>query len=258
MTKDKKQTSFFLRKYFAPDKIVAFGTVFFVTSVILLIGMVLFPSVRFALHGSSFAADAISAGRTDGNKDGLTSVIFNDVDSNHPNAQAIAFLKDRHILSAHPDGNFQPENIVTRAELLKFLFDAQQVDPSTAVYRACFKDVTDEWFAPYVCYGKAKGLVQGYSDGTFGPGNNVSVIEGVKILLQAYLVPLSTQAPVADMKFDDQSWYTHYLWTAFDKKLVTWESLVESSPLPNLTKENLTHVMLKRSQLAEMLYRFMK
>ena len=55
----------------------------------------------------------------------------------------------------------------------------------------CFSDVTDEWFAKYVCYAKTVGWVKGYSDSTFKPTQEITLIEALKILASALKVDLA-------------------------------------------------------------------
>lgn len=183
-------------KFLTREKIFVFGTVFFVTAMVLLTGMFLFPTVRSFLHSSALATGLAPEGSV--NDDAAVSVFFNDVDSNHPNAKAIAYLKEHHMITGYDDGTFKPDNLVTRAELLKLLFEAQKVYPSPAVYVGCFKDVKDQWFAPNICYAKAKGLVHGYEDKTFGPDKNISVADAFTVIVPAFNSKISVDAPPQD------------------------------------------------------------
>lgn len=256
MFRNKKQNDASSSKFFSQDRLFVFGTVFFVAALALLLGVFLFPRVRTMLHDSALATGIIHDNVLSAEAPPIT--IFSDVDSGHPNAEAIAYLREKQVVNGYPEGTFKPDNSVTRAELLKLLFDAQRVYPSQAVYRACFKDVKDDWFAPYVCYAKAKGLVQGYADGTFVPGKDVTVTEALKIVLQAYQVGLLKAPPLEAMQLEENAWYVPYIWTAYDKKLVTWGNSVHPQQLPNLTADTVLKTTLTRAHLAEILYRMMK
>ncbi len=256
MQKNKKQRSSFLITFFHRDKLIAFGTVFFVTALVLLVGMFLFPTVRSVLHTSALATGMVP-GRVS-TPEAPPVVIFKDVDSTHPNAEAIAYLKDHHFLTGYPDGTFKPDDFVTRAELLKLLFSVQQVDPTPAVYRACFQDVADDWFAPFVCYAKAKGLVQGYADKTFAPGKSVTVAEALKIILLEFRLDLADASGFQEMKMDDGAWFAPYVRTALSKNLITWEEFVRPGVIPNLNHTTVATALLNRAQLAEILYRLVK
>jgi len=105
---------------------------------------------------------------------------FTDVAPSHPNYDAIKYLKDKNIVSGNPDGTFGPNNTINRAALAKILVEAKYSGQATG--GNCFSDVKDEWFAPYVCFAKEKGIVSGYDDGTFKPNNNVSFVEAAKMI----------------------------------------------------------------------------
>lgn len=251
-----KAAKFFPMLAVKREHVFSFGTVFFITSLLLLFGMFFFPAVRSMLHGSAMLTGFAPASVLSG--EAPPRPIFTDVDTRHPNAEAINYLKDKHVISGYPDGSFKPDKLVTRAELLKLLFEAQKVFPSPAVYRACFKDAKDDWYAPYACYAKAKGLVQGYADGTFGPGNDVKVVEALKIILMAYNTKFLEVPPSTALNFEAGAWYAPYVWTAYEKKYITWETLVVPAQMPNLTKGTVTKALLKRAHLVEILYRLMK
>jgi len=254
--KKQKASPSFIQKFLQEDKLMVFGSVFFITSVFLLFGVFFSSSVRNFLHGSALATGLLPHQMA--TSEPLPVKIFKDVDSNNPNAEALNYLKKHHILNGYPDGTFKPNNVVTRAELLKLLFDAQEVSPTPAIYHSCFKDVKDDWFAPYVCYGEAKGLVRGYNDKTFGPDKTVTVIEALKIILLGYNVDLVQNSPSANMQIDEHAWFAQYVWTAYAQQLITWNHLQNPQQLLNLNQDTVGTALLTRGQLAEILYRIIK
>jgi len=239
------------------DQLFLFGTVFFVTSLMLLIGMFLFPAVRTFLHASVLTTGLLPGNVLSG--EAQVVQIFKDVDSRHVNAQAISYLKEKHVLNGYKDGTLQPDKPITRGEFLKLVLDAQKVSPSTAVYNRCFKDVNDEWFAPYVCYAHSKGIVNGYDKGMFAPGKNVTVVEALKMILLAYNFDdeLLKSSPLEKMDLGD-AWYKAYVWTGYGRGFITWETLVTPPQIPNLTKGTVGKAVISRAHVAEILYRMMK
>ncbi len=154
----------------------------------------------------------------------LSSTAFasslNDISGNK-NETAINYLFDHGIIQGYPDGTFKPENTVNRAELLKILVGGKGIIPTLDQYRDCFPDVTSEWFAPWVCYAKTQGWVDGYPDGSFKPANDVNKVESLKMLInsQAYVVP----SFVTEKLFDDVNstdWFSPYVKVAKDKGLL--------------------------------------
>lgn len=111
-------------------------------------------------------------------------LVFPDVRDNHPNAKAINDLSKQKIIGGYPDGTFQPEGLINRAELTKLVVKSK-IEPKAEDYKNCFPDVSDQWFASYVCYAKEKNWVEGYKDKKFHPDQNVNRMEALKIILNA-------------------------------------------------------------------------
>lgn len=151
--------------------------------------------------------------------------IFTDVLSTNPNATAISYFKQMGYVGGYEDGSFKPDQLLNRAELFTILTNAVNADFTGGVYEKCFKDVNTEWFATFVCYAKDKGWVGGFDDGTYRPGNYVSVAEAVKIVFKAegMVLPESvTERPFPDVPSD--SWYAPYAKAAKDANVITTAS----------------------------------
>ena len=77
-----------------------------------------------------------------------------------PYASEIAQLANRNIVKGYPDGTFKPQQAITRAELLKIILLAANVELSTG-QESCFFDVSkEERYADVVCSAKAMGIVR--------------------------------------------------------------------------------------------------
>lgn len=76
-----------------------------------------------------------------------------------------------------------------------------------------FKDVsTDHHYAEAIAYMKEKGIIQGYSDGTFRPDQTVNRVEILKMLLLGF--GYSVPSDFSTAKFNDlqeEAWYLSYL-----------------------------------------------
>ncbi len=104
------------------------------------------------------------------------STTFPDVPESHPYATAVYALRDRGVVSGN-GGMFYPENNVSRAELVKMVFNAGDI-PIEGEGLHLFHDVPDDaWYTPYVNTAKLRGVVLGYDDGTFRPNNPVTRVE---------------------------------------------------------------------------------
>ncbi len=137
---------------------------------------------------------------------------FSDLADSHKNIEAILYLKNQGVISGYPDGSFKPENPVNRAELLKILVEGKGVTPVVDDYSNCFSDVKTDWYAPYVCYAKEQGWVDGYPDGSFKPAQTVNKVEAIKMLLnsQGIDIPESiTEKPFDDV--DTTDWFAVFI-----------------------------------------------
>lgn len=132
-----------------------------------------------------------------------TTTKYQDVEDNYPYYDAIKNLQSSGVIHGYEDGNFLPDNTINRAEFVKVVIASLTKDPKG---NNCFKDVKTEWFAPYVCEAKSRGIIQGYANGTFQPDLNISIVEASKILALANGLKDSKTKP--DM---NDPWYKRYV-----------------------------------------------
>jgi len=145
---------------------------------------------------------------------------FLDVKDEHKNAEAINNLADKQIIEGYPDSSYRPNATVNRAELLKIIVASKNLELSGDKYQNCFPDVTNQWFAPFVCYAKQQGWVKGYPDGTFKPAQTVSKAESLKMLLEAYNVNLDNNLNAGFTDVDTNAWFTPYVAKAKNQGLL--------------------------------------
>ncbi|MFH1218322.1 MAG: S-layer homology domain-containing protein [Candidatus Peregrinibacteria bacterium] len=179
---------------------------------------------------------------------------FPDVRDNHINSPAINYLFEKKIINGYPDGQFKPDNEINRAELTKMMVGAT-LTPSVGKYSDCFPDVKEEWFAPYICYAKQQGWVQGYSDGTFKPEQNINRMEALKIILEGSFENITTETlkPALPADIDLSKWYSRYFIFAENRNLLDKNHILQKGdtyyyyPDKNIT----------RKEVAEMIYRIL-
>ncbi|MDD5469282.1 MAG: beta-propeller domain-containing protein [Candidatus Peribacteraceae bacterium] len=134
----------------------------------------------------------------------LAATGFSDVSSSTPYGEAIRTLQERGVIEGYQDGTFKPGSTINRAEFLKIILEGRTGESADAAYtgKNCFPDVKEEWFAPYVCTAKEEGIIGGYPDGTFKPGQPINFVEASKIIALAFgqdVEPIGTQ------------WYEQYV-----------------------------------------------
>ncbi len=148
---------------------------------------------------------------------------FTDVKSSNSYAYQIDWLANNGVIRGYDDGTFKPENCVNRAEFLKMMYAMRETDVS-APYPAAmymFSDVDlKAWYWPYLRFAIKNGIVQGYSDKTFQPGQCVNRVEAVKMAVLGFhdgKVPEpwgALQATLIDVAHD--AWYSPMMEYAYD------------------------------------------
>lgn len=141
---------------------------------------------------------------------------FEDVPETDENFEAIEYLNEEEIIKGTDDNTYDPKTKLNRAEFTKIVVDYLKATPTIDVYKNCFPDVKEEWYAPYICYAKEKGWVNGYGagkfKGLFKPEKEINKAESLKILLKSKGIEVSTK--VTNKPFDDvpvDSWFAGFI-----------------------------------------------
>lgn len=127
---------------------------------------------------------------------------FKDLDGFDWAKTSIDNLVKSGVLSGSGDGNYNPSNSVTRAEIAKMIslvfgLDAVETD-ATDVPK-------DAWYNGFVGALKAKGIMSGYEDGSFKPENAITREEMAKLIVSAIGEDVLAQliGDVSESKFTD-------------------------------------------------------
>ena len=113
---------------------------------------------------------------------------FSDVPAEHANRDAIETLAGKGIIQGYPDGEFKPNNNMTRAEVTTVLCRALGKESSANAMQGEteFTDVpASHWASGYINYGCENGFINGMGDGTFQPENNVTYEQVIKLVVSA-------------------------------------------------------------------------
>ncbi|SMF34155.1 S-layer homology domain-containing protein, partial [Paenibacillus barengoltzii] len=121
---------------------------------------------------------------------------------------AIEILASKDILAGSMDGNFHPTTQVTRAEFVSMLVRALELkaDPNE-VSVISFQDVpAGSWYEEAVKIATSKGLISGYSNGTFAPDQPITRAEIAVVLAKALeVLGQSAGEGGANYSFADQA-----------------------------------------------------
>ncbi len=179
---------------------------------------------------------------------------FSDVLPENPNHSTLEYLHQEGIFKGYEDGTFQLEKNMNRAELMTVMIREQGLNPEPDVYKNCFPDVTDQWFAAPVCYAKEQGWVQGYDTGLFEPNRLVSREEALKIILRPFFsdeIEALTEDEYAPEEITGtivviSEWAKPYFSFAYQKNLTAFYS---SYPYFNASYKE----FIKRGEVADIL-----
>jgi len=181
----------------------------------------------------------------------LKAQVFKDVATGDSHAQAIQYLKDEGVINGYPDGTFRPEGTINRAEALKIILIANKIPLEKLSTQ--FPDVPSEaWFSDYVVTAVKRGIVKGYSDGSFRPENNISRAEFLKIaILTAELITEEelTRDPYPDVRQKD--WFAPYFDLAKKTNLLSTKSGGYIRPAEPITRGETASVIEKLATLRQ-------
>lgn len=174
---------------------------------------------------------------------------FPDVPQTHKNSYAIQVLKDAGIVSGFGDGNFQPDQEITRAESTAIILKAASIPAEESVVRLPFTDIPETaWYYRVIQKGYLIRKLKGYEDNTFRPENPVTVPEALALLLGFF--DINTNAlkidPIIYGGLNREDWYASRCQYAKNNNLIEPNERGYVDPAAPLT----------RAELAEIIYRF--
>ena len=141
--------------------------------------------VLFALIVSSFGTS-------------MSAATFSDLPSSHRFYHEMMYLEGEGIITGFPDGTFRPDGEVTRAAAAIMIgralgLDGRQRDTT-------FSDVKANQVASgYIASAAARGIIQGYPNGTFRPNETVTRGQMAIFLSRAFELTVEADAPFSDI-----------------------------------------------------------
>lgn len=112
----------------------------------------------------------------------VTTSKFKDVKKGEWYVPYVEVAHSKGIISGYKDNTFKPNGFITRSEAVKIILLTAGLNISTT-YDAKFSDVVKgAWYESYVNYAAEKGIVNGYTNGKFGPNNKLTRAEAAKIV----------------------------------------------------------------------------
>lgn len=114
---------------------------------------------------------------------------YSDVSELDADAQdAIYRLSALDVLAGYPNGGFQPNANITRAEFAKIAVLISNLGDAADSVKNSVSQYSDVpagvWYTGYVNMASAQGFFKGYADGSFKPNANINMAEVITVLLR--------------------------------------------------------------------------
>lgn len=135
-----------------------------------------------------------------------------------PYFEYINFLSSKNIISWFPDGNFKPNNPITRAEFLKIIFlvsDTKLSDDQTSR----FDDIKVWWQNKYINTWVDLWIIS-YQNKKFNPNGNVSRVEALKMIILLFIWEINNTYTKNIKDVFSNNWYAKYVEYALDNDLL--------------------------------------
>ena len=107
----------------------------------------------------------------------VSAAEYTDVSDTHWAYKQIDYLSAE--ITGYPDGTFQPDAPVTRAE---FAAIAARFDEKSARTTASFRDIYGHWAERYISRSAELGWIRGYTDNTFRPDQSITRAEAMALI----------------------------------------------------------------------------
>lgn len=149
---------------------------------------------------------------------------------------AIHWAYASNVTVGKENGEFDPDNSITRAEAVTMLTKIKEIDVSKYQGESkVFNDVNGAWYTSYVNAAYENKMVSGKGDGIFAPNDTLTRAEAATMIVKAMGYDVSKDSNAKFMDISD-GWYTDYIRTAYEKKIVSGKSETKFDPNGNVTR----------------------
>lgn len=143
-------------------------------------------------------------------------------------------------LTGYPDGTIKPDNSITRGEVAAIFARAFELEENGKA--KTFKDLkSTQWAYKYIQACAQNGIIEGYTDGTFKQGNNITVNELATMIYRVTGIP-NNDPLIVTKKYEEKStWEKNYIVGL--ERLNMLESLNTKDHAKNATRGDVIHLV---------------
>lgn len=170
---------------------------------------------------------------------------FTDVAEKDWYYSAVQFAVDNHLFYGVSDTAFSPNSNMTRGMLATVLYRLAK-EPETNA-GDLFNDVADgQYYTEAVAWAAGKGIVNGYGDGTFGPGNSITR-EQLAVMLWRYAGSPASAGTLDGFNDRDKihAWAADALAWAVEQKIVSGRGGGILDPIGQATRAEVAAMLMR-------------
>ncbi len=110
---------------------------------------------------------------------------FPDVTSDHPYYSQISTIANLGVISGYDDGNFHPQDSLTRASFSTMIALAFSLDYETGANENIFSDTVTHWGKKFINAAYRNNIISGDGTGRFMPDEDITYEQAARILVSA-------------------------------------------------------------------------
>lgn len=186
----------------------------------------------------------------------LANLEYSDLsDPNYIYYKAIKEFTDQGILEGYADGTFKPQQPISRAEALKVIIKAFNIESNDSKDNNLkeFSDIdTNQWYYPYIVAGLKNNIIEGYTDGTFKPGNQVLMAEALKMGVYAKGIDInSLEYTEFHPSIKQEDWFAKIFSYGYKKLIYELDANGSINPLKEYTRGEFTDLIYRLTQTSK-------
>lgn len=127
-------------------------------------------------------------------------------------------LVDAQVVAGNPDGTFEPDKNISRAEFSVMVVKAFKVQQQSG---KVFSDTADHWAKDYIATANANGILSGYGNDKFGPDDPITREQMANIIVKAAKLQMVTSGLTFVDSSQVSSWAKDSVATAYANKIIS-------------------------------------
>lgn len=145
-------------------------------------------------------------------------------------------------IGGYPDGTFKPDQTITRAEFASILVKAFKLEAKKG---KVFNDSAAHWAKDSIATAQGYGIVNGYSDTTFGPNDNITREQMAVMIVKAAKLTEDSEGKAFNDDSKISDWAVKGVATASGNNIITGYPDNTFRPQANATRAEAVTVIVK-------------